>query len=118
MGNFDIKRTLVTLLVISAIWLVWINFFAKKQQLQPPGQQQQTQTQTQTPAQTPTQTPTPTPTKTPKAEAPKAPAEKVEIGTARWKARFTTAGGALESFQLLDQQYRRVVDGHEQPQDL
>src|SRR5262249_3569313 len=48
----------------------------------------------------------------------KPPAEKVEIGTARWKARFTTWGGALESFQLLDQQYRLVVDGHEQPFEL
>src|SRR5262249_24812576 len=101
--------------------------FAKKQQLQPPQQQSQTQTQTQT--QTPTQTPTPTPTPTEKPsatptptasakETPKAPAEKVEIGTARWKARFTTWGGALESFQLLDKQYRLVVDGHEQPMDL
>jgi YidC/Oxa1 family membrane protein insertase len=125
MGNFDIKRTLITLLVISGIWLIWINFFAKKQQLQPQQQQQQ---QTQTPTPTPTQTPTGAPTPPPAPEKPssasasatehKEPAEKVEIGTARWKARFTTWGGAVESFQLLDKQYHKVVDGHEQPLDL
>jgi YidC/Oxa1 family membrane protein insertase len=122
MGNFDIKRTLLTLLVISAIWLVWINFFAKKQQLQPtPTQTQTPTTQTQTPTSAQAPTPTQTPTQAKVAASPllpKAPTEKVEIGTARWKARFTTAGGALESFQLLDKQYRRVIDGHEVPLDL
>src|SRR5262249_37593957 len=120
-GNFDIKRTLVTLLVISGIWILWMQFFApKKSQFQQ--QQQPQQTQTQTPTQSQPQTRTETKPDKPSVPAPSAaerpPAEKVEIGTARWKARFTTYGGALESFQLLDPQYRQVVDGHEKPIDL
>jgi YidC/Oxa1 family membrane protein insertase len=123
----DLKRTLVTVLVIAGIWIVWMQFFAPK----PPAKVQQP-----TPAPTavaPTApsaaAPSPSaPVPSPATGAPTAagqgaaeprPAEeKVELSSSRWRAVVTTYGGALASFELLDPQLRHKLDGRDRGLEL
>src|SRR5438105_1113780 len=106
MGELDLKRTILTVLLISAIWMVWMKFFAPKPAPQPTAQQPATPTQTRPSPAPSTGAPTPPPGAPPVDAARRPAEERPVLETERWRAVLTSYGAGIASFELKDAQYR------------
>jgi YidC/Oxa1 family membrane protein insertase len=124
LGDLNIKRTLLTLVILSGITLVWTRYFMPKAA---PPQAQSAQPPSTAPAQPAGKSPdagvaaAPTqPTEgAPETKHEPLPREqRVTLDTSAWKATFTSYGAQLAAFELKDSQYRSKVGGVDVPLDL
>src|SRR5437660_11760 len=127
MGGMDVKRTIITVALIGAIWIVWMKFFLPKPASTPaPAPALSAQAGQKIPAspdagaaaaQTPRREAA-KPAEAAGSEVPRPSEQRVALEGKQFRATFSSWGGALVSFELKDPQYREKLGAAEGALDL